>query len=271
MASPSWASKDARRLKDVTPIPGAPIVRVRAFAFWGSVTVRSKPAHTHRTNREVDAAVDQPPLDQRPSGARASSGPRLIDVVAEGQDGTEDELGTEELPEGTVTIMFTDIEGFTSVTERIGDRRAMDILREHNNIVRQRIASSGGHEIKVQGDGFMVAFNGASRALECAVGIQSDFAVRNLSKPDMPIQVRLGLHSGEAVRDGNDFLGGAVILAARIAQQAAGGEILVSSVLKELCDLSGEFQFENERDIYLKGLSESRRIYSVAGMASESR
>ena len=87
----------------------------------------------------------------------------------------------------------------------------------------------------------------------------------------MPVQVRLGLHSGEAIRDGNDFLGGAVILAARIAQEAKGGEILVSSVLKELCDLSGEFQFGNGRDVYLKGLSESRRVYSVTATGLQDR
>jgi class 3 adenylate cyclase len=143
----------------------------------------------------------------------------------------------------------------------------MEILLEHNAIIRQRIAGSGGHEIKAQGDGFMIAFSGASRALQCAVGIQSDFAARNSSRPDPPIHVRLGLHSGEALRDGNDFMGGAVILAARITQQAKGGEILVSSVLKELCDLSGEFQFKGGRDLNLKGLSESRRVYLVTATA----
>jgi len=176
-----------------------------------------------------------------------------------------DDLTAGALPDGTVTIMFSDIEGFTSITEQLGDRKAMDVLREHNGIIRHRIARSGGHEVKVQGDGFMVAFGGASSALQCAVGIQSDFAARNRSKPDLPVHVRLGLHAGEAIRDGNDFLGGAVILAARIAQQAKGDEILVSSVLKDLCDLGGEFQFANGRDIRLKGLSESRRVYSVTG------
>jgi class 3 adenylate cyclase len=145
------------------------------------------------------------------------------------------------------------------------------VLHEHNDIIRHGIARSGGHEIKSQGDGFMVAFSGASHALECAVGIQSAFAARNRSQPDLPVKIRLGLHSGEAIRDGNDFLGGAVILAARIAREAKGGEILVSSVLKELCDLSGEFQFGNGRDVNLKGLSESRRLYSVTATGFQDR
>jgi class 3 adenylate cyclase len=245
--------KDASRLKDVPSLPGSPVIRVKAFAFWGGVSVRSKPAHARLSPDRADQLPD----------------PRLIDVIAEGPSDVGDDLNAGSLPDGTVTVMFSDIEGFTSITERLGDRRAMEILREHNFIIRRRVSASAGHEIKAQGDGFMSAFSGATHALECAVGIQQDFATRNHSQPDVPIRVRLGLHSGEAIRDGNDFLGGSVILAARIAQQARGGEILVSSVLKELCDLSGEYQFKDGRDVRLKGLSETRRVYSVTGTQPE--
>jgi class 3 adenylate cyclase len=261
--------KDARRLKNVPRIPGSPIIRVRAFAFWGGVSVSSKPgqarsldAHAEDLPGPVDRSIASSPREEARPGDR-----RLIDVVAEGPNDEADDFKAGGWPEGTVTIMFSDIEGFTAITEQWGDRRAMDILREHNAIIRQRIAGSGGHEVKAQGDGFMVAFSGASRALECAVGIQCDFAARNRGRPEVPIQVRLGLHSGEAISDDKDFLGGAVILAARIAQQAKGGEILVSSVLKDLCDLNGEFQFAQGRDVVLKGLSESRRVYSVTATA----
>jgi class 3 adenylate cyclase len=252
--------KDARRLKDVPPLPGSPVIRVRAFAFWGGVTVRSKPAHVARGPRSPRLSHHHSPL----TGGPSDPGPQVIDVVADALGDVGIGLQPSELPQGTVTIMFSDIEGFTAITERLGDRRAMDVLREHNGIIRQRVANSGGHEIKAQGDGFMIAFGGASSALHCALGIQGDFAARNGAHPDVPVQVRLGLHAGEAVRDGDDFLGGAVILAARIAEQAKGGEILVSSVLKDLCDLSGEFQFEHGRDVYLKGVSEPRRVYSVS-------
>jgi class 3 adenylate cyclase len=252
--------KDARRLKDVPPLPGSPVIRVRAFAFWGGVTVRSRPAHVPKGSRSERLSHQHSPL----AGGRSDPDPQVIDVVADALGDVGIEFQPSDLPQGTVTIMFSDIEGFTAITERLGDRRAMDVLREHNGIIRQRVASSGGHEIKVQGDGFMIAFGGASSALHCAVGIQGDFAARNDANPDVPVQVRLGLHAGEAVRDGDDFLGGAVILAARIAEQANGGEILVSSVLKDLCDLSGEFQFEHGRDVYLKGVSEPRRVYSVS-------
>jgi class 3 adenylate cyclase len=266
--------KDAKRLKDVPLLPGSPVIRIRVFAVWGGVTVRSKPAHADRNTADRLPGHAEPSL--RPGaggGGPTQGGPtqggRLVDVIAEEPHSVGPDLYEGNLPEGTITIMFSDIEGFTSITEQLGDRRAMELLREHNDIIRQRIARSGGHEIKAQGDGFMVAFGGASGALQCAVGIQQDFASRNRLKPDRPVRVRLGLHAGEAVRDGNDFLGGAVILAARITQQAQGGEILVSSVLKDLCDLSGEFQFEQGREIHLKGLSETRRVYSVTGTASD--
>ncbi len=123
--------KDASRMKDVPTIPGSPIVRVRAFAFWGSVTVRSKPAHSSHSEIQTDGSPDQSPIGGGSSGSETSRAPRLIDAVAEGRTDAKDELGG--LSEGTVTIMFSDIEGFTAVTERLGDRRAMDILREHND------------------------------------------------------------------------------------------------------------------------------------------
>jgi class 3 adenylate cyclase len=259
--------KEAKRLKDVAALPGSPIIRVRVFVLWGGVSVRSRPAHVPRRDRRAARlpGTASGAVDAGRRGGEMPGGRRLIDVVAEGPSDVGDDLKAAEWPDGTVTIMFSDIEGFTSITEQLGDRRALDILHEHNGIIRERVARCGGHEIKAQGDGFMVAFGGASRALQCAVGIQDDFAARNRAQPNIPVQVRLGLHAGEAIRDGNDFLGGAVILAARIAQQAKGGEIVVSSVLKELCDLGGEFHFGQGRDVHLKGLTESRRVYSVTG------
>jgi hypothetical protein len=169
--------KDARRLKDVPTLPGSPVIRVRVFAFWGGVTVRSKPAHAGRKEDGDDrlSRRAEPSLSPKSGVCETSQDARLIDVIAEEPDLAGHDIRDPGLPEGTITIMFSDIEGFTSITEQLGDRRAMELLREHNGIIRQRIAHSGGHEIKAQGDGFMVAFGGASSALQCAVGIQHDF------------------------------------------------------------------------------------------------
>ena len=128
-------------------------------------------------------------------------------------------------PDGTVTLMFSDIEGSTAMTERLGDQRAQEVLRIHNAIFREQVAAHQGFEVKSQGDGFMIAFSSARRALECAVKIQQTLAAHNAENSDEPIRVRIGLHTGEAIKEGEDFFGKSVILAARIASQAVGGQI----------------------------------------------
>jgi class 3 adenylate cyclase len=242
----------ALRVKDVPVLPGSPVIRVRAFALMGGVTVKSKPS------RPTPAMAPGPVA----AGGLPSTS-NVVDAAAAGDAETLNELRTAAAPDGTVTIMFTDIEGFSGITERLGSRRATDLLSEHNKLIRGEVAASGGYEVKSQGDGFMLAFNGATRALRCAVGIQRGFARYNGFHAELPVRVRIGMHTGEAIRSADDFLGGAVILAARITREASGGEILVSSVLKELCDLSGEFDFGDGRDVALKGLSDTRRVYPV--------
>ena len=133
-------------------------------------------------------------------------------------------------PDGTVTILFSDIEGSTEMTERLGDRRWIEVLREHNaHRPRQRRGLHGGFEVKSQGDGFMIAFASAAAAASSARSRSSARSpARAEERPDEPIRVRIGLHTGEAIRERDDFFGRNVILAARIAAQARGGEVLVS-------------------------------------------
>ena len=116
--------------------------------------------------------------------------------------------------------------------------------------------------MKSEGDGFMLAFGSARRALQCAVDSQRDFAERNESAEE-PVQVRIGLHTGEAIKEADDFYGKNVILAARIAGQAQGGEILVSSLLKELTESAGDIAFGEGREVELKGLVGSHRVHQI--------
>lgn len=175
---------------------------------------------------------------------------------------TWDQIRTQMPPEGTVTIVFSDIEGFTSLNERVGDRAIQEILRDHNAIIRGQLAAHGGFEVKSQGDGFMMAFSGATRALRCAVGIQRELRAYNRGREE-PVQIRMGLHTGDAIRESNDFLGHTVNLAARIADKASGGEILVSGLLHELCAGSGDFVFDEGSDVELRGLSATHRVHAV--------
>ncbi len=148
------------------------------------------------------------------------------------------------------------------MTERLGDQSWLELLRAHNSIVRKRVAAHEGFEVKSQGDGFMLAFQSARRALECAADIQRAFAKRNESAEE-PIRVRIGLHAGEAIKEADDFYGKNVILAARIAAQAQGGEILVSSLLKELTESATGIAFGDGREVELKGLAGLHQVHQI--------
>ena len=149
------------------------------------------------------------------------------------------------------------------MTERLGDLRAREVIREHNRIVREQLAAHDGYEVELQGDGFLLAFGSARRALACAVAIQRAFAAYDDDHSDEPIRVRIGLHTGEALKDADKFFGKTVILASRIAAQAQGGEILVSALLKGLVESAGDVRFGDARDVDLKGISERQRVFQV--------
>jgi class 3 adenylate cyclase len=188
-----------------------------------------------------------------------------IDTVAREALAEQPDLKPHAAPDGTVTIMFSDIEGSTAMADRLGDRRFMEVLREHNAIIREGLKAHGGFEVKSEGDGFMVAFQSARKALECAVGIQKALEEegRRKKEGEEVVRVRIGLHSGEVIKEGSDFFGKNVILAARIAAQAKGGEVLVSALLKALVESSGDLMWGDPRTAELKGLSGPHEIWPV--------
>jgi class 3 adenylate cyclase len=166
-------------------------------------------------------------------------------------------------PDGTVTILFSDIEGSTALNERLGDVRWLELLRAHNRVVRDQATAYGGFEVKSQGDGFMIAFPSARRAIQCARAIQEAIAREFGGHADGPIRVRIGLHTGEAIREESDFYGKNVVVAARIADEARGGQILASSVVKQLTESAGDVGFEDARDVELAGLAGTHTVYEV--------
>ncbi len=193
-----------------------------------------------------------------PAGTVAAS----IDIVAAAALNERPDLASHAAPDGTVTLLFSDIEGSTASNERLGDRRWLELLHVHNRIVRDQVAAHDGFEVKAQGDGFMIAFSSARRALECAIDIQRALGQHTARHPDDFLRVRVGLHTGEVVKEGGDFFGRNVAMAARVAGAAQGGEILVSSLVKELAD-TGEIAFGTAREVELKGFSGTRRVHEV--------
>jgi eukaryotic-like serine/threonine-protein kinase len=186
-----------------------------------------------------------------------------LDGVAESVELDRPDLSKVAAPDGTVTIMFSDIEGSTVLAEQLGDERWLKLLHRHNAVIRRNLAAHRGFEVKSQGDGFMVAFGSAGSAIRCAIAIQRDFAAHRDQSGGQVLRVRIGLHTGEVIREQDDFFGHTVILAARIGAKANGGEILVSAVLRGLVAGSHEFQFGEAREEQLKGLRDPQRFYEV--------
>lgn len=223
------------QIKDVPPVPGAPRIVVHAYPIMGGVTVRSKPRRTGRTGDETSAAELQLTVPPRSS-----------------------------LPlDGTVTVMFIDVCDYSGMTQRLGDAAVHELLRDHTQAVRGHVAANDGHEVKSSGDGLMLVFPSVARALRCAVAVQRGLQERNHEPGREPVRVHIGVHAGEAMRDGDDFVGSTVIVASRLADVAGPDEVLVSSVVRELVGGSREFTFDEPRTVTLKGLAEARQAFAV--------
>ncbi len=179
------------------------------------------------------------------------------------REGEEEEAAAEPSPFGAVhTILFTDVEGSTALTDRLGDAKARELLREHERTVREALKAHGGSEVKTMGDGFMTSFSSASKALECAIAIQRAFAEHNESAEE-PILVRVGLNAGEPIAEDEDLFGTAVNLAARIAAQAEGGEILASEAVRQIV-AGKKFLFADRGETAMRGFEDPVRLYEVS-------
>jgi class 3 adenylate cyclase len=177
-------------------------------------------------------------------------------------DGEEVTVWAEPPVAGAVhTILFTDVEGSTALTQRLGDAKAREVLRAHERVVREALRAHGGSEVKTLGDGFMASFSSGTRALECAIAMQRAFAEHNESAEE-PLRVRIGLNAGEPIAEERDLFGMTVILAARIAAKAAGGEILAANVVRELAAGKG-FLFSDQGEVALRGFEDPVRLYEV--------
>ena len=247
-----FGGKDCR-VPDVRPVPGSPVVRVRVFALMGGVTVRTGKRRKSRSEDRRQLHQHHHRHPHRPATTEERS-----DRFAASAGEAVSELRSVPI-DGTVTVLFTDVEDFTGLSERLGDIEASRRLQAHQALVRREVDIHGGIEVTCQGDGFMLAFDGARRALRAAVAIQ-----RTVEADGLEMRVRMGLHTGEAIREDEDLFGRTVIVAARIAATARGGEILVSSVLRQLSDGSGEFAFGPPRAEALKGLPGVHELYPVA-------
>jgi adenylate cyclase len=167
-------------------------------------------------------------------------------------------------PDGKVAILFSDIEESTALNERVGDRAWVKLIGEHDKQVRKLVKQRSGHVVKSQGDGFMIAFAMPEQAVRCGIDMQEALQRDAQRKRHNEIRVRIGIHTGRSVRRGDDLFGRNVAMAARVAAEAGGGEILVSDAVREALSDCDDISFDAGRDAELKGFAGKHRLYAVA-------
>lgn len=169
-------------------------------------------------------------------------------------------------PDGTVSLLFSDIEDSTALNDRLGDKAWVRVLAAHDALVRAKVDKRRGTVVKTAGDGFMVAFRDPVSAVLAARGIQRALA-RTLD-PRLrltPVRVRIGVHTGQVISRDGDYFGRNVAMAARVAGLADGGEVLVTDAVREATRDSEDrrMRFEEAATVELKGLPGEHRIWRL--------
>jgi class 3 adenylate cyclase len=301
----------SNRVKDVEPMPGAPVIRVKCYGMWGGVDIQSKPSRQEIAERrrqqkaERSAAREErrdrqrqrhggpgfvpppvppvppipplgthrlrhlPPPPPAPAWAWPGQGaPQHEPSVQEPAPPdvpTPDPVAAVAAAGGLVTVVSTDIVGSTRMADTLGDQRWREVLAEHNRVLRDHLGRHAGTEVKLTGDGFLLTFPSARGAVRFGIDVQGALADARAAQPEVPIEVRIGVHAGEVERDGNDVVGRNVNLACRLCDAAAPGEVLVSSVVVALADSSSDIAFGDGRELHLAGIDRAVWAHPARG------
>src|SRR5262245_49503424 len=161
---------------------------------------------------------------------------------------------------GPITVLFTDLVSSTELLQRVGDEQALRVLRAHQRLLRDAVSVHGGQEVKWTGDGLMATFASSADAVRCAVAMQQTTRGRAAGER---LAMRAGLHVGEALRDEGDWVGASVVVARRLCERAAAGQILCSALVVELLGGRRAFRFGEVGTLELKGLAAPVAAYEV--------
>lgn len=159
--------------------------------------------------------------------------------------------------EGTVTLCFTDIVKSSALAQTLGNRRWARLLQWHDETIGSIVESRGGEVVKTLGDGTMIAYEATQPAAYAAIQIQRAMAARREAPQ---LRLRIGIHIGDVIKTGDDYIGHAVNKAARIASVARGGEIMASGAFVVMLSDSSEFEFGDISEIELRGLDGLHRV-----------
>jgi class 3 adenylate cyclase len=199
----------------------------------------------------------------RAQGSKSSNVKASMLLVASSVDARRPDMSNAVNTEGEVTLMFSDMASYTAMTERLGDHAALQVVQVHNEIVRRECQAFGGFEVELRGDGFLVAFPSALSGVRCGIALHRQFAEYSQQHPKEPIRLRIGLHTGQAIRDVDKFFGKTVIQAFRISDLAAADELLISEDVRRKVEGAGNLRFQDEQVVTLKGISGEHRLVAV--------
>jgi class 3 adenylate cyclase len=160
-------------------------------------------------------------------------------------------------------ILFTDLQGSTSILQTVGQTAFMLLLTEHDLMIRRALVASRGREVKHTGDGFMASFDDVASALECSMAIQAAFEARAAEGQTPELRVRIGIAAGEPVDHNDDLFGSTVTLASRICDAADAGRIMTSDLVRDL-GIERGFTFDGGRELVLKGFAGPIRVFELA-------
>ncbi|HEX9410205.1 MAG TPA: adenylate/guanylate cyclase domain-containing protein [Actinomycetota bacterium] len=161
------------------------------------------------------------------------------------------------LPDGVITVLFTDVEGSTELVRDKGDAEARAILRRHDELVRKVLKEHDGVEVERAGDAFMLAFRFPTRAVAFAL------ALHDRLSGDGDLRVRIGMDTGEVIREEKGYFGRTVFRASRIAELGNGGQVLASEATKVLAEASPGARFADLGEKELDGLGGRHRVFEV--------
>lgn len=167
----------------------------------------------------------------------------------------------ERLHSAEVTLLFSDIEKSTELTEYLGDAEAYWLIERHLRLVRTWVARFHGEEVEIRGDGALLAFATPDDGLACAIGIQRAVQAHAARTPEARVRVRMGLHTGSVIRVERGYFGSEVIRSARIAGRAHPGEILVSTQLRQRLLRHRHARFGRGRQLKLKGFQGRQLVF----------
>jgi class 3 adenylate cyclase/DNA-binding SARP family transcriptional activator/tetratricopeptide (TPR) repeat protein len=213
-------------------------------------------SHTRELVERIRAAETTPqPVAALPSDTPPPVASPPSDLPAPGPPGAPGSASAAERTTGTVTLLFTDQVGSTETLQRLGDEEGERLRRAHFGLLREAAGMHGGEEVKNLGDGLMVAFASAVDALACAITIQQ--AVHRASASGEPqFAVRIGLNVGEPIRDEGDYFGTPVVIAKRLCDAGAPGQILASELVRALIGTRGGFAYRALGAVPLKGVAD---------------